>query len=90
MLLPRSLVTAVALASGTAAVGDVVDLGYAKYAGETLQNGISQWLGIRFAAAPLGELRFMPPQDPPTVDEVQPATEVRLSLWYRHVSSSIC
>ncbi|KAA8914218.1 hypothetical protein TRICI_002975 [Trichomonascus ciferrii] len=53
----------------------VVDLGYAKYEGESLSNGVSHWLGIRYAAPPLGELRFQEPQDPLQEDGVQPANK---------------
>lgn len=42
----------------------VVDLGYAQYQGMALENGITQWLGMRFAAPPLGDLRFRAPADP--------------------------
>lgn len=41
-----------------------VDLGYGKYTGVARPNNISQWLGIRYAAPPLGDLRFRAPQDP--------------------------
>jgi carboxylesterase type B len=54
---------------------NVVDLGYAKYQGESMPNGISHWLGIRYAAPPLGELRFQEPQDPWQEDGVQPANK---------------
>ncbi|KAK3059609.1 hypothetical protein LTS18_010441, partial [Coniosporium uncinatum] len=54
-----SLLTSLCLA-----VGPLVDVSYAKYDGTALSNGVSQWLGISYAAPPLGELRFAPPQDP--------------------------
>lgn len=41
-----------------------VDLGYSKYNGSNMNNGVSQWLGVRYAAAPKGDLRFRAPQDP--------------------------
>ncbi|KAJ5732063.1 hypothetical protein N7493_003544 [Penicillium malachiteum] len=53
----------------------VVDLGYAKYQGRSTSMGISQWLGIRYAAAPVGDLRFEAPQDPAVVSGVQQATQ---------------
>jgi hypothetical protein len=49
-------------------VGDInlsVDLGYSKYNGSNVSDDISQWLGIRYAAAPNGTLRFRAPEDPP-------------------------
>jgi hypothetical protein len=54
----------------------VVDLGYARYRGEALSNGVAQWLGIRYAAPPLGALRFSAPQDPEKVAGVQDASQV--------------
>ncbi|PPQ63569.1 hypothetical protein CVT24_004866 [Panaeolus cyanescens] len=47
----------------------VVDLGYAKYRGTTVHDAISntnntQFLGIRYAASPTGNLRFSAPQPP--------------------------
>lgn len=42
----------------------LVHLDYASYQGKTLSNGINQWLGIRFASPPVGDLRFQAPQDP--------------------------
>lgn len=47
-------------------IGLTADLGYSKYTGANVDNGVSQWLGIRYAAAPNGTLRFRAPQDPPT------------------------
>ncbi|KAH9217163.1 Alpha/Beta hydrolase protein [Leptodontidium sp. 2 PMI_412] len=41
-----------------------VDLGYSKYQGSNVENGVTQWLGIRYAAAPVGDLRFRAPRDP--------------------------
>ncbi|KAI1865080.1 hypothetical protein JX265_008127 [Neoarthrinium moseri] len=46
------------------AVLPTVDLGCNRYAGATTSYGITQWLGIRYAAPPLGPLRFSPPADP--------------------------
>jgi len=46
------------------AVDPLVDVCYTKYDGNSLSNGVTQWLGISDAAPPLGELRFAPPQDP--------------------------
>ncbi|KAF7712258.1 Carboxylic ester hydrolase [Penicillium ucsense] len=63
------------LASLAAAKAPVVDLGYTKYEGRSLANGVSQWLGIRYAAPPLNELRFAAPQDPLAQEGVQQATQ---------------
>jgi carboxylesterase type B len=42
-------------------------LGYSSYNGRALSNGVTQWLGIRYAAPPLGDLRFAAPEDPHSV-----------------------
>lgn len=56
-------------------VSPVVDLGYAKYQGSN-SNGVAQWLGMRYAAAPTGKLRFAAPATPPRQEGVQSATKV--------------
>ncbi|KAI2627853.1 alpha/beta-hydrolase [Hypoxylon sp. NC1633] len=57
------------------AVSPAVSVGCNRYVGVPLANGISQWLGIGYAAAPVGSLRFMPPQDPPCVNGTQSASQ---------------
>ena len=52
------------------AVYQVVDLGYGKYSGTNLGNGLTQWLGMRYAAAPTGDNRFSAPKEPDTFDGV--------------------
>lgn len=46
------------------AVDPLVHLNYSSYAGTALSNGITQWLGLQYAAPPVGKLRFAAPQDP--------------------------
>lgn len=53
----------------------VVHLNYASYHGRST-SGISQWVGMRYAAAPVGDLRFEGPRDPPVVTGLQQATQV--------------
>lgn len=53
-----------------------VNLGYSQYRGQTLPNGIVQWLGIRYSASPVGSLRFAAPQDPERKEGVQTAFQV--------------
>lgn len=53
-----------------------VDLGYAKYQGVNSDNGVSQWLGIRYAAPPVANLRFRAPADPLLNDTIQIADTV--------------
>jgi hypothetical protein len=60
----------------TVAQSPVVNLDYASYRGRSLPNGVSQWLGMRFAAPPIGDLRFAAPEDPTTQQGVQNATNV--------------
>ena len=45
--------------------GNIVTLADGQYQGTTQHNGITSWLGMRYAAAPVGNLRFAAPQDPP-------------------------
>ena len=55
-----------------------VDLGYAKYKGTTLMSGVNQFLGMRFATPPLGNLRWRAPIDPEWVAGVQSAKKAYL------------
>lgn len=61
-------------------IDPVIDVGYTKYQGVTHPTGVTQWLGIRYAAPPLGHLRFAEPQDPLKEPPVQRADKVGLSL----------
>lgn len=53
------------------------DLGYAKYKGVTDSNRVTSWLGMRYAAPPVGKLRFSAPEDPLKEDKVKIANTVR-------------
>jgi acetylcholinesterase len=57
----------------------VVDVGYAKYRGTRLAAGVDQYLGMRYADPPLGNLRFRAPRAPSLVDDVQSADKVTAS-----------
>ncbi|KZO90677.1 cholinesterase [Calocera viscosa TUFC12733] len=46
------------------AVDPLVNLGYSSYRGVGYSTGVTEWLGIRFAAPPLGELRWRAPEAP--------------------------
>jgi len=61
-----------------AAVGLVVDLGYAKYRGSEQGDGVSRWAGMRYArsASRVDGMRFRAPQDPLPVKGTVNATEV--------------
>lgn len=54
----------------------IVDLGYSKYQGTVLEAGVNQYIGIRFAAPPLGNLRWRAPIDPYPTSGIQNATAV--------------
>lgn len=56
--------------------GLTVDLGYAQYKGAATANGVKQFLGMRYAAPPLGDLRWRAPQDPERKNGVQDASTV--------------
>ncbi|RSL80534.1 hypothetical protein CEP51_006492 [Fusarium floridanum] len=53
----------------------VVDLGYSKYRGRELSNGITVFLGMRFAKAPIDDLRWRAPVAPESTDDVQSAED---------------
>ena len=80
LALSLSLVQGSALKSSQRDIGldAVVDLGYSKYKGKRFDDGTSHWLGIRYAAAPLGPLRFAEPQKPPHNDAIQLADTVSI------------
>lgn len=56
----------------------IVDLGYSSYQGTSLDNGVSRWLGMRYAAPPVGDLRFRAPRDPLKTTTLQMANSVIL------------
>ncbi|KIJ53019.1 hypothetical protein M422DRAFT_156055 [Sphaerobolus stellatus SS14] len=53
----------------------MVHLGYARYKGTLQSNGLTQFLGIHFAALPVGHLRFRNPAPPHSVTSIHPAKE---------------
>lgn len=55
--------------------GPVVNLGYAKYRGSRPGTGVDEFLGLRYARPPIGNLRFRAPEDPKSELEVQDATK---------------
>lgn len=56
----------------------IIDLKYSQYRGISLSNGVDQYLGMRYAKAPLGGLRFRGPEDPEDTVGVLDASSVRL------------
>ncbi|THW47292.1 carboxylesterase family protein [Aureobasidium pullulans] len=74
LLLGLDLVSSTPLASKHAR-SSTVHLDYATYQGAALDTGVTQYLGMRYASSPTGELRWRAPQDPPTIHRVQNATQ---------------
>jgi cholinesterase len=59
-----------------AAVKSIVDLNYTSYNGTQIRPADhTEWLGMRYAAAPIGSLRFAAPHDPISNATVQNATD---------------
>ncbi|VDC03312.1 unnamed protein product [Peniophora sp. CBMAI 1063] len=59
-----------------------IDLGYARYQTDvSLAEGVTSFLGIRYAAPPTGDLRFRAPQSPATTEELQLATSQPPACW---------
>lgn len=77
--LTKSLVSllSAAIIGQVQAVDPLVDLGYTKLQGVAEQGGATRWLGVRFAAPPVGQLRFAAPVDPPNTTDVVDASNVR-------------
>lgn len=59
-----------------AAPAPTANLSYATYEGAALSNGINQFLGMRYAAPPLGNNRFRLPQPPANENGTVRAIEV--------------
>ncbi|KAK3335513.1 Alpha/Beta hydrolase protein [Cercophora scortea] len=53
----------------------VVDLNYTVYEGLSLANGVSAFLGMRYASPPVGDLRWRAPAKPSRTSTVQKATQ---------------
>jgi hypothetical protein len=65
------------------ATSAIVSLDYATYEGIRDGSGVDSYLGMRYAAPPLGELRFRGPRDPYLETQVQQAKAVS-SSWFRN------
>ncbi|KAJ7446375.1 Alpha/Beta hydrolase protein [Mycena latifolia] len=77
-LLRSTAICAVLLGAGSAVEATatpIIDLGYSRYQGTVdTSTNITTFLGIRYAAAPTGDLRFRAPQPPPSAAGVQQVT----------------
>lgn len=72
--------------SSIPAVTPVVETKYGQVQG--LQDrGIHEFLGLRYGKAPIGELRFMPPQAPDTWEGIADATSIGAPAMQMYVSS---
>lgn len=74
-MLSQLFLPVLAVAASVAAVSPIVDVDYAKYLGTARAAGVTDWLGIRYAAPPIGELRFAAPQDPLPEEGIQMADQ---------------
>ncbi|CAN8104503.1 unnamed protein product [Discula destructiva] len=74
MRLCHTIASTMLLAWVVQAVNTVVDLGHARYQGVALRNGVTQWLGLRYAAPCNGTNRFRPPQPPAPQSAIQDAS----------------
>jgi carboxylesterase type B len=61
-----------------AAAAPTVNLGYSEYLGVGLPN-VNEFLGLRYAAPPTGNLRWRAPSAPATISGVQSAVAVSSS-----------
>ncbi len=73
-------------------IGTEVDLGYTRYAGMQVNSDVLAFLGMRYAAPPVGEMRWRAPVEPPSINSTQDATTVRHVIRRRNgdaVSNSL-
>lgn len=69
----------------------LVDLGYSRYQGVRGGKDVTAWWGIRFAAPPVGDLRWRAPQEPlNTGEEVIAANTVRRASFFTSSCSMYC
>lgn len=74
----RFLLCAAYLLQLGAALNETIDLGYARYRGKDVGNGVFRWAGMRYArsVSRVDGLRFTAPQDPIDERNVVDATNV--------------
>lgn len=73
------LLSAALFAQYAVALNETVDLGYARYQGKDIGNGVFRWAGMRYArsVSRVDGLRFTAPQDPLDEHNVVDASKVR-------------
>ncbi|KAI8934964.1 hypothetical protein NX059_008630 [Plenodomus lindquistii] len=71
------LLGAAAIIQSVAALNTTIDLGYARYKGKDIGNGVLRWAGMRYArsVSRVDGLRFTAPQDPEDERNVVDATK---------------
>ncbi|KAJ7203223.1 alpha/beta-hydrolase [Mycena rebaudengoi] len=68
--------TTILVAVGAQSPGPIIDLGYTQYQGVVNPaNNITNFRGMRYASAPIGDLRFRAPQPPANVTGVQQTSQ---------------
>lgn len=65
------------LATLAVAVDPLVKLSQGSLRGTALSSGVTQWLGVPYAAAPVGQLRFAAPVAPPQSDDTLDCSQFR-------------
>ncbi|WP_404337938.1 carboxylesterase/lipase family protein [Sphingomonas sp. MMS12-HWE2-04] len=71
----RVFLAALLALTGTPAAAQAVHTAQGDVSGITLNSGVEAWLGIPFAAPPVGDLRWRPPQPAAPWQGVHPATQ---------------
>lgn len=66
-----------------------MDLAYAEYRGTYLSNNISEYLGMRFAQPPKGDLRWRAPVAPKNESKIQDADKVYLASQPPHAPTPL-
>ncbi|KAA1475621.1 alpha/beta-hydrolase [Dentipellis sp. KUC8613] len=76
-------------AASAPAAFKLVNLSYAQYQSNVhLDDGVTSFLGIRYAAPPTGSLRFAAPQAPPTVRGIQNATAQPMQCFQNNIAGT--
>lgn len=76
LLFVLALGLGLASSQGDDGVDKIIDLGYTRYNGKAFRDGTARWLGMRYAAPPIGNLRFAAPQKPANINATISAFKV--------------
>ncbi|KAK1221636.1 hypothetical protein PQX77_015551 [Marasmius sp. AFHP31] len=70
-------------------IAPIADLGYARYQGAFNETtNVTTFFGIRYAAAPIGDLRWRAPSPPPNVADIQQADTEPPRCFQSHFGAS--